>query len=46
MTAGSTTSVPGVGALRQVGLLASLGWEVLRYIPRRPFQFREFIQQS
>ncbi|HVV18961.1 MAG TPA: ABC transporter permease [Pseudonocardiaceae bacterium] len=46
MTAGSTTSVPGVGALRQVGRLASLGWEVLRYIPRRPFQFREFIQQS
>jgi phospholipid/cholesterol/gamma-HCH transport system permease protein len=46
VTAGSTTSVPGVGALRQVGRLASLGWEVLRYIPRRPFQFREFIQQS
>ena len=46
MTAGSTTSLPGVGALRQVGRLATLGWEVIRYVPRRPFQFREFIQQS
>ncbi len=46
MTTGSTTSVPGVGALRQVGRMATLGWEVIRYLPRRPFQFREFIQQS
>jgi phospholipid/cholesterol/gamma-HCH transport system permease protein len=46
VTAGSTASVPGVGALRQVGRMATLGWEVIRYIPRRPFQFREFVQQS
>src|SRR6266567_4532142 len=40
------TTFPGVGALRQVGRMAALGWDVLRYLPRRPFQFREFIQQS
>ena len=46
MSTGSAASVPGIGALRQVGRLATLGWDVIRYIPRRPFQFREFIQQS
>jgi phospholipid/cholesterol/gamma-HCH transport system permease protein len=36
---------PGVAALRQVGRISTLAWEVLRAIPKRPFQFREFIQQ-
>jgi phospholipid/cholesterol/gamma-HCH transport system permease protein len=39
------SSFPGVPALRQVGRMATLGWEVLKYTPRRPFQSREFIQQ-
>jgi phospholipid/cholesterol/gamma-HCH transport system permease protein len=34
-----------VAALRQVGRISTLAWEVLRAIPKRPFQFREFIQQ-
>src|SRR5690242_14744301 len=33
-------------ALAQVGRLSTLAWEVLCAIPRRPFQFREWIQQS
>ncbi|EHR53682.1 ABC-type transport system involved in resistance to organic solvents, permease component [Saccharomonospora marina XMU15] len=37
--------VPGVRALTQVGRLSTLGWEVLRAIPRRPFQWREWMQQ-
>jgi phospholipid/cholesterol/gamma-HCH transport system permease protein len=36
---------PGSSALREVGRIACLGWDVLRLAPRRPFQFREFIQQ-
>jgi phospholipid/cholesterol/gamma-HCH transport system permease protein len=40
-----TAGFPGVAALRQVGRMATLGWEVLKYTPRRPFQRREFIQQ-
>jgi phospholipid/cholesterol/gamma-HCH transport system permease protein len=43
---GTGLNFPGVGALRQVGRMATLSWEVVRNIPRRPFQFREFIQQS
>jgi phospholipid/cholesterol/gamma-HCH transport system permease protein len=39
------SKTPGVAALRQVGRISTLAWEVLRAIPRRPFQFREFIQQ-
>lgn len=35
----------GASALAQVGRLSTLGWEVLRAVPRRPFQFREWIQQ-
>ncbi|SDH52998.1 phospholipid/cholesterol/gamma-HCH transport system permease protein [Actinokineospora alba] len=31
--------------LRQVGRVTTLAWDVLRFIPRRPFQGREFIQQ-
>src|SRR4051812_45333473 len=32
-------------ALTQVGRISTLAWEVLRALPRRPFQFREFVQQ-
>ncbi|MFD1049236.1 ABC transporter permease, partial [Kibdelosporangium lantanae] len=32
-------------ALTQVGRISTLAWDVLRALPRRPFQFREFIQQ-
>ncbi|HWD03860.1 MAG TPA: ABC transporter permease [Amycolatopsis sp.] len=44
---GETGSItlPGTAALTQVGRLATLSWEVLRAIFRRPFQFREWIQQ-
>jgi phospholipid/cholesterol/gamma-HCH transport system permease protein len=41
----SPTRVPGAAALSQVGRISTLAWEVLRAVPRRPFQFREFIQQ-
>lgn len=41
---GSAT-IPGSAALVQVGRLATLGWEVIRAIGRRPFQVREWIQQ-
>ncbi|OLF06574.1 ABC transporter permease [Actinophytocola xinjiangensis] len=34
-----------VRGLAQVGRLATLAWEVLRHLPRRPFQFRELVQQ-
>ena len=37
---------PAVGALRQSGNLFALGLDVLRALPRRPFQTKEFIQQS
>jgi phospholipid/cholesterol/gamma-HCH transport system permease protein len=36
----------GTGALRHVGQLTMLAWEVVRYTPRRPFQTREFIHQA
>ena len=39
-------SNPAVGALRQSGNLFALGLDTLRSLPRRPFQTREFIQQS
>ncbi|HTF49629.1 MAG TPA: ABC transporter permease [Pseudonocardia sp.] len=42
----AAATFPGVRALRQVGLLATLAWMVLRALPRRPFQFREFLQQA
>jgi phospholipid/cholesterol/gamma-HCH transport system permease protein len=45
MDAAAGSGIPGVPALRQVGRMATLGWEVLKYTPRRPFQRREFIQQ-
>jgi phospholipid/cholesterol/gamma-HCH transport system permease protein len=37
--------IPGAAALAQVGRISTLAWEVLRALPKRPFQFREFIQQ-
>ena len=40
-----TARVPGAAALDQIGRLSTLAWEVLVAIPRRPFQFREWIQQ-
>ena len=39
-------SNPAVGALRQSGNLFALGLDVMRQLPRRPFQTKEFIQQS
>ena len=35
-----------VRALAQVGNLAVLAWLVFRALPRRPFQWREFLQQA
>ena len=37
---------PAVGALRQSGNLFALGLDVMRSLPRRPFQAKEFIQQA
>ncbi|SDX79874.1 phospholipid/cholesterol/gamma-HCH transport system permease protein [Saccharopolyspora shandongensis] len=39
-------AVRSAGAFAQVGRMATLGWEVLRAMPRRPFQVRECIQQA
>ncbi|WP_158888886.1 MlaE family ABC transporter permease [Amycolatopsis anabasis] len=39
------SSFPGAGAIRETGRLYALGLEVGRYTFKRPFQFREFIQQ-
>ncbi|MFC4001966.1 MlaE family ABC transporter permease [Prauserella oleivorans] len=41
----SSVAIPGAAALAQVGRLSTLAWEVLLAIPRRPFQWREWIQQ-
>ena len=40
-----TAALPGAAALRQIGRIATLAWEVLRHVPSRPFQYREFFQQ-
>jgi phospholipid/cholesterol/gamma-HCH transport system permease protein len=37
--------IPGTAALTQVGRLSTLSWEVMRATFRRPFQYREWIQQ-
>src|SRR5713226_2141001 len=37
--------VPGVGALRQTGMLFALAASVLRLTFKRPFQVREVIEQ-
>ncbi|PXY32162.1 MlaE family ABC transporter permease [Prauserella muralis] len=42
----STARVPGIGMLRETGKLFALGLDVGRGIFQRPFQLREFIQQS
>ena len=39
-------SNPAVGALRQSGSLFALCLDVVRALPRRPFQIREFIEQA
>lgn len=44
-TRGAPAGYPGRGALLHVGRIATLAWDVLRSIPRRPFQYREFFQQ-
>ncbi|GAB1508592.1 MlaE family ABC transporter permease [Actinophytocola sp. KF-1] len=36
---------PGAAAMRETGRLYALGLDVVRCVPKRPFQFREFIGQ-
>lgn len=43
---GQSHRVPASAAFGQVGKLATLAWAVLRALPRRPFQFREAVQQA
>ncbi|GAB2673122.1 ABC transporter permease [Saccharopolyspora gloriosae] len=43
---GASHRVPARAAFAQVGRLATLSWEVLRAIPRRPFQVREWVEQA
>lgn len=38
--------IPGLSALRQTGNLFALGLDTARATFRRPFQFREFVQQA
>ncbi|MBP2473049.1 phospholipid/cholesterol/gamma-HCH transport system permease protein [Crossiella equi] len=38
--------LPGLAALRQVGRMALLSWEVLRVLPRRPFPLPEAVRQA
>lgn len=38
-------SLPGAAGLREAGRLYALALDVVRLTPRRPFQFREFVQQ-
>src|ERR1700742_3058195 len=45
MTVGAGPRPAPVRGLAQVGRMATLGWEVVRYTPRRPFQWRELVQQ-
>jgi phospholipid/cholesterol/gamma-HCH transport system permease protein len=40
------TRIPGSGALRQTGNLFALALDTVRMTFRRPFQWREFIQQA
>lgn len=40
------SAFPGVGALRQTGNFFALSLDTVRMLFRRPFQFREFIDQS
>jgi phospholipid/cholesterol/gamma-HCH transport system permease protein len=43
---GAVSALPGASALRQTGRLTTFTWQVLRNIPRGPFQYREFLQQA
>ncbi|MER7012374.1 ABC transporter permease [Saccharopolyspora sp. NPDC000359] len=45
MSSPSQARFPGAAGLRETGRLFALGLEVLRSLPKRPFQLREFIQQ-
>jgi phospholipid/cholesterol/gamma-HCH transport system permease protein len=40
------SAIPGVGALRQTGNFFALSLDTLRMLFKRPFQFKEFIDQS
>ena len=40
------SAMPGVGALRQTGNLFALSLDTLRMLFKRPFQWREFIDQT
>jgi phospholipid/cholesterol/gamma-HCH transport system permease protein len=47
MTAGAPkTAIPGAAAFREVGRMFALALDVLREVPKRPFQFQEFIEQT
>lgn len=43
---GASHHVPLSAAFTQVGRLSTLAWEVVRAIPKRPFQLREWVQQA
>ncbi|MDA3624968.1 ABC transporter permease [Saccharopolyspora oryzae] len=45
MSSPSQAQFPGAGGLRETGRLFALGLDVMRSLPKRPFQLREFIQQ-
>ncbi|KAA5833387.1 ABC transporter permease [Saccharopolyspora hirsuta] len=45
MSSPSQARFPGAAGLRETGRLFALGLDVLRSLPKRPFQLREFIQQ-
>jgi phospholipid/cholesterol/gamma-HCH transport system permease protein len=46
VVSGQPIRVPGLGALRQTGNLFALGLDTARATVKRPFQWREFIQQA
>lgn len=43
---GASHHVPLSSAFREIGQISTLAWHVLRGMPRRPFQTREWIQQA
>jgi phospholipid/cholesterol/gamma-HCH transport system permease protein len=45
-TRSTRSSFPGAAALRETGQMFALGLDVVRGFFQRPFQFREFVQQS
>ncbi|GAB2760030.1 MlaE family ABC transporter permease [Amycolatopsis magusensis] len=46
MSSATSAKIPGIGMLRETGKLFALGLDVIRGMFQRPFQVREFIQQS